>query len=105
MNHFTINDQDETNRQKFEENVAQSEEPIPSPTFGLDSFDWDTIVNDVYVLRGYGVPKQDALKKVVVAFRYDFSERLGKELKARSSAHWKEATFKKLREEFEQEEI
>jgi hypothetical protein len=110
MKDSTIND--ETNRQKFEENEAPDAAPEAAPEAApndqfipFDTFNWDGIIADIDTLRGYGVPKYEAMKRVVIAFRSDFANRLHSELKARSTAAWKKETFARLKTEFEQEGI
>jgi hypothetical protein len=108
MTNFTTKVNDDANRQKFEENEAPDAAPEAAPNdqfIRFDTFDFDGIIGDINTMLFYGVPKYEAMKRVVAAFRSDFANRLHSELKARSTAAWKEETFARLKKEFEQEKI
>lgn len=83
--------------------VEQDEFEAPvNKNLPLDNFDWDKIVNDVYTLWTYvSRDRHNAAYSVVESYRLEFQNRLFTELKKRSTAHWKEETYAKLKAEFE----
>jgi hypothetical protein len=81
--------------------VEQKEAAPKSVAMMFDGFDWDQLVDEVYVSWTYGCDKYEAVNRVKKAFELQFSEHLRQALKERSRQQWNEETYERLRKEFE----